>query len=213
MHPELLTALHHALLAKMLKSLLQLLLGSLLASILADKLPQFYGLSRAKLHRRKLPTRRPVGCPLPGRIVAGNGRTTTYRRGCAAVEHGAAHVTHRSRFTRIGRPADETERETDQQTSLETDPDAVLTAVSAAVRAASARTQWETTRRADRRIASPALRHTSPRTPVHFPPRTKDQGLPETTSETACGTMYDTTIQTMRGVLPKVRVSFRQLRA
>jgi len=37
---------------------------------------------------------------------------------------------------------------------------------------------------------------------------TKDEGLSGTTAETVCGTMYDTTMRTMRRVVPQVGASF-----
>jgi len=69
LHQKLLAALRLPSLAELLPPSLRSFLGSLLASILADKLQSFGASSRAEFCLQKPPTRRPLGCPLPGGIV------------------------------------------------------------------------------------------------------------------------------------------------
>jgi len=174
--------------------------GSMFLALAFD----FYLLTFDFFHGLMLPPRRPVGRPLHGRIVVWirshticcgsriclpvlqfcvqdssfcvldsglTGSATAALR--SAVLHFAICILQFALPPRIAR-----------QASPNTDPDATSTAVSAAVRATSTRTHCRGTRTADRQTASPALRHTSPRTPGQTAPETRDEGLSGTTFAT-----------------------------
>jgi len=72
-------ALYRALFAKLYTSLFQQLFATLFGSMFAALAFDFYLLTYDFFYGPMLPPRQPVGRPLPGRIVVGNDRTTTYR--------------------------------------------------------------------------------------------------------------------------------------
>jgi hypothetical protein len=81
LYPSLLRTFFATLFETLLQKKLVPLLGSFLRALALD----FWLLIFDFVYRPLLPSRQPVGRPLPGRIVVRDSRTTTYRRRLACL--------------------------------------------------------------------------------------------------------------------------------